>query len=464
MLPKKEVCNDLEMIFDVLMDGVFVLDANARFLYVNKYVWNNLDVRESYFLGKTPQELIDEGFMDKTVVYEAMTTKREVRGMIRLANGEELMSCCVPVFEKDGALKYLVSTVTPMTAIARLRQKLEEKEQQSAMYRREAEHLRRHLLVNHDFICESPSMRTVVETVRKVASMDCTVLITGESGVGKEVIAKIIHVNSARKDAPFIPVSIPAIPENLLESELFGFEEGAFTGSKKGGKPGLFEIAQDGTLFLDEVGDIPPTVQVKLLRAIETGEITRVGGIRSYKFNFRIIAATNKDVEAEVKKGNFRDDLYYRLNIVPIRILPLRERPEDIWPLSSYFLAKMNKKYGMRKEFSRDALACLKEYPWTGNIRELRNVVERLAILSNHETIAADDLRGLLGFPVVAAAAADDVLREYESFERSRLLAALKEADGNKSKAARLLGMTRTKLYRKLKMNGGHGEAERRVP
>jgi PAS domain S-box-containing protein len=439
---------------DSVSDAVIVLTPDSRVMMVNKTLCDILDIRAEEWLGKTPKQLISEGYIDRSTVYETVRTGKEVSDIVHTRNGLEVMSRCRPIFDRGGSLKYLVVTSTSLTELNQLRASLEKERRQTSKYLRELEHLRKTLLINEDFIFESPNMRSVLEIVKKISPMECTVLITGESGVGKEVLAKTIHMNSPKKGAPFIPVSIPAIPESLLESELFGFEEGAFTGSAKGGKMGLFEIAQGGTLFLDEIGDVPLNIQVKLLRAIESGEITRVGATRSIRLKVRIIAATNKSIEGEIKKGNFREDLFYRLNVVPIEIRPLRERVEDIWPLCSYFLEKINHKYGMKKEFTFEALEKLKNHKWPGNVRELRNVVERLAILSNSAQISADDVESIL-CSEPAPFHAQDLLTELDSMERSSILNALKQAKGNRSRAAVLLGISRSKLYRKINQFNG---------
>lgn len=438
-------------IFDAIQDGILILDPNARILSINQFVCEKLQVKKENLIGKTTGQLVKEGLIDRSLAYQVIETQQGVRDITHLTrNGEELMARCVPLFNEEGALQYLVSTVTGVTEINHLKELLKEEKRQNDIYVKEIKYLRSILNLKKDFVFESPGMRDVLEKVKKIASMDSTVFITGESGVGKDVIAEVIHMNSQRTDAPFVSVSIPAIPENLLESELFGFEEGAFTGSRRGGKDGLLKIAEGGTLFLDEVGDIPYKLQVKILKVIETGEINKVGGVKKEKLDVRIIAATNKDVELEIKKGNFREDLYYRLNVVPLKIMPLRERPEAIWPLSFHFLARLNQKYNMQKHFSTEALDELKKYKWPGNIRELKNVVERIAVLSSHDAITLSDVRSIIGHQTNGQKASNTLLHEYEAIERSNILSALKQAKGNKTKAAEILGITRTKLHRKL--------------
>jgi len=247
---------------------------------------------------------------------------------------------------------------------------------------------------NHDnqFVYNSPIMQNVADLALKVSNVDTTIMITGESGVGKEVLANFIHSHSHRKDKPFVKINCSAIPPQLLESELFGYEKGAFTGAGKSGKPGIFELANTGTLFLDEIGEIPLDIQVKLLRVMQENEFMRVGGTKTIKVDIRVIAATNRDLAQEVQKGTFRKDLFYRLNVVPLNIPPLRSRPDDILPLTMHFLDQFNKKHQKCKTICAEVLEAFQNHPWEGNIRELQNMVERLVILSDQDTIGLQDL------------------------------------------------------------------------
>lgn len=243
-----------------------------------------------------------------------------------------------------------------------------------------------------ELVYNSVKMRELINLVKRIAAVDSTVLIQGESGVGKELVADLLYSNSSRKNGPFIKVNCGAIPENLLESELFGYEAGAFTGASKNGKAGLFELAEGGILFLDEIGDMPLNLQVKLLRAIQDMQISRVGGIKPIKMNIRILAGTNRNLHDMVEKGNFREDLFYRLNVVPIYVPPLRERKEDIPALSNYFLKNFNHKYQMNKKLTADVMTCFINYQWPGNVRELENLIERLIITTSHDYINLGDL------------------------------------------------------------------------
>lgn len=256
-----------------------------------------------------------------------------------------------------------------------------------------------------NFIVKSAKMRDLLDMVIRVAQADSIVLITGESGTGKELIASIIHNNSQRKDKQFIKINCGAIPATLLESELFGYEAGAFTGAKKSGKSGYFELADGGTLFLDEIGDLPYNLQVKLLRVLQNHEFNRVGGEKSVKVDVRVIAATNQNLLEKVRSKEFREDLYYRLNVIPVHIPPLRERKEEIPVLVMHFLEVFNRKYKLNRRITPQAIDVFMDYDWPGNIRELENLIERLVVTSNNDIIKAEDLPHVMNKAALPSAA-----------------------------------------------------------
>lgn len=256
-----------------------------------------------------------------------------------------------------------------------------------------------------NFIVKSAKMRDLLDMVIRVAQADSIVLITGESGTGKELIASIIHNNSQRKDKQFIKINCGAIPATLLESELFGYEAGAFTGAKKSGKSGYFELADGGTLFLDEIGDLPYNLQVKLLRVLQNHEFNRVGGEKSVKVDVRVIAATNQNLLEKVRSKEFREDLYYRLNVIPVHIPPLRERKEEIPVLVMHFLEVFNRKYKLNRRITPQVIDVFMDYDWPGNIRELENLIERLVVTSNNDIIKAEDLPHVMNKAALPSAA-----------------------------------------------------------
>jgi DNA-binding NtrC family response regulator len=303
-------------------------------------------------------------------------------------------------------------------------------------------------------IGSSPPMLELYKLIARVSLGRSTVLLEGESGTGKELVARAIHANSPRRHQPFVPVHCAALPETLLESELFGHEKGAFTGAVVS-KPGLFEMANQGTIFLDEIGEIGPSVQVKLLRVIQEQEVRRVGGVAPIKVDVRIIAATNRDLAQLVKSGKFRDDLFYRLNVVRIVLPPLRERREDIPMLAHHFLQKVSAVNGLPvRGFMPETLALLKRYHWPGNVRELENVIERMASLAQGPLFMPEDLPEEVRRADAPMTEGDDALITLEEMEKRHLLRVLRATGGNKVRAAKILGIDRRTLYRMAKRFG----------
>jgi DNA-binding NtrC family response regulator len=308
----------------------------------------------------------------------------------------------------------------------------------------------------------SQKMKDLLELAQKLApGSETTVLIEGETGTGKELLAEYIHFLSPRSSFPFIPINCGAIPKDLFESELFGYEKGAFTGALEKGKIGKVEAAEKGTLFLDEVGELPPAAQVKVLRVLDEKEYFKVGGVEKKKADVRIVAATNRDLESEVKKGNFRDDLYFRLNVVTLHIPPLRERKEDILPLFRFFISRFNEQF--KKEFlqiSKEAEETILSYSWTGNIRELRNAVERIVLLEKGDTILGQHLSFLTGKggPSEEAARFKPFIPPQgivlDQVEKEYILEALRIKKGNKSEAAKMLGISRSALIYRMEKHG----------
>jgi DNA-binding NtrC family response regulator len=316
-----------------------------------------------------------------------------------------------------------------------------------------------------NIVARSTKMQEVLATVERVAPTNSTVLLGGESGVGKDLIARAIHEKSRRAGGPFIKINSTAIPENLLESELFGYERGAFTGAAAS-KPGKFELADKGTLFLDEIGDVPPATQVKLLRVLQEREFERLGGTRTIKVDVRLIAATNRDLRAALEQGTFREDLYYRLNVVPIDIAPLRERKEDIPELANLFVARFASDSGKPvNSISPAAMQILLHHHWPGNVRELQNIIERACALAKGTVLETSDIH-LDVRPVKAANGASGFLPEgmtLEHWEDEMIQEALRRANGNKSQAARLLGLSRNALRYRLSKIGIADEGEKEL-
>jgi two-component system response regulator AtoC len=303
-----------------------------------------------------------------------------------------------------------------------------------------------------NIIGESTEMRKVFSLIEKVSVSDSTVLILGESGTGKELVATTIHYRSRRKDRPLIKVNCAALPEGLIESELFGHEKGAFTGALKR-KPGRFELADRGSIFLDEIGDLPPTTQSKILRVIQERQFERIGATANLTVDVRIIAATNKNLEEEVKAGRFREDLYYRLNVIPITLPPLRERREDVPALIEFFMDRYRKKLSKNVRFSKDAVDLLLVYEYPGNVRELENIIERCVTLSAGKMIGKEELPSIIRTDTSTAKSLllSDIAADAE---KDHIIRVLRTTQGNKTKAAEILGISRKNLWEKLKIYG----------
>ncbi|MBX6395365.1 MAG: sigma 54-interacting transcriptional regulator, partial [Alicyclobacillaceae bacterium] len=338
--------DQLNAIIDNAYDGILIADELGYVVRVNPAFCRLSGLPESAYVGKHLTELVKTGiFREPSVTWQALQERRPISGIQRYPTGQEHLVSAVPIVNGEGDIKGAVANIRDMTELSRLREQLEATQEKSRQYESELQDLRKRL-AQDEIVAVSPAMAKVIELAGRVANFDSTVLILGESGVGKEVVARYIHRVGNRSDGPFVEINCGALPEDLLESELFGYEPGAFTGARRTGKTGLFEAADGGILFLDEIGEMSPALQVKLLRVIQDQEFTRVGGVETVRVNCRIIAATHRDLKEQVRRGLFREDLFYRLYVVPIYIPPLRERPEDIPALVQYYLKKYNEKYG----------------------------------------------------------------------------------------------------------------------
>ncbi|MCE5335614.1 MAG: sigma 54-interacting transcriptional regulator [Desulfobacteraceae bacterium] len=452
---------ELEDVLEASHDGLFITDGECRVLMVNS-AWERIcGVDRAHVVGRFASSLVRDGMYSESCAYEALRQQRKTTIMLEMTAGDKvgqkIMATGIPIFAEDGRIKRVVVNVRDITEILYLKDLLEKTRQLNEIYAAELEQMRLQQIGRDDnVVARSPKTRRIFEMAAQVAKVDSTVLITGESGVGKEVIANAIHRCSHRSNGPLIKVNCGAIPENLLESELFGYEAGAFTGAKKQGKPGLFELADKGTLFLDEVGDIALSLQVKLLRALQDRKIMRVGGIKSLPVDVRIIAATNRNIVQMVASGMFREDLYYRLNVVSIEIPPLRERKEDIPPLVLTFLEKINKKYQFEKRFSPMVIDHFVHYSWPGNIRELENVIERMLVMTEDEEIKIGHLPAfMVNYSLPAGGTTMTVPnlplnKAVENLEIEMIRQALKK-HGSTRKAASVLRISQSAVMRKLK-------------
>jgi PAS domain S-box-containing protein len=392
-----ETNRDLESIFNYSHDGIYVTDGKGDTLKVNPGSERNFGLSSDQLIGQNVVDLENQGVFKPSVVQKVLKEQKRITLYQETRAGKVTMATGNPIFDDDGRIIRVICNSMDITELTLLKERLKWNEEMVQRYETELLELRQKDTKIDGFIVNSEKMKNVLNLITKVATVDSNVILTGESGTGKDVVARAIHTYSNRNKKPFIKVNCGAIPDNLLESELFGYDSGAFTGAKKGGKPGYFELADKGTLFLDEIGELPFSLQAKLLQAIQEKVIQRVGGTCSIKVDFRLVAATNRDLAEMVKKGEFREDLYYRLNVIPVQLPPLRDRKEEIPFLIKYFLNKFNSQYNMEKTIKTNALTMLLNYHWPGNVRQLQNVMERLIILSDGSTISPEDILYILG-------------------------------------------------------------------
>lgn len=389
---QKELVKELEDTFNSSYDEIFVIDGRGTTKRINKVGESYYGVPVESLLGKNVIELEKAGYFSPSVSRLVLKEKKRITIIQKTKSGKQLITTGNPVFNENGDITRIVVNSRDVSELLNLKKQLEDTGQLVESYRQQLLKLSQEKVRSNELVAQSPQMKRVIEMVEKVAQVDSTVLIMGESGAGKGVVASRLHSLSKRSKGPFITINCGAIPEHLLESELFGYEGGAFTGARREGKSGLLELASGGTVFLDEITELPLGLQVKLLQVIQEKRLIRVGGSRYINVDIRFVAATNRDIHRMVSEGSFREDLYYRLNVIPIIIPPLRYRQEDIPVLVDYFLDKLNKKYEKNKKFSPEAINVLKGYNWPGNVRELENLVERLLVTKEGSEISASHL------------------------------------------------------------------------
>ncbi|MEZ0116719.1 UNVERIFIED_ORG: PAS domain S-box-containing protein [Heyndrickxia coagulans] len=450
----KHVMIDGFALGDEISDGICVTDDCGIVLRVNKAYTRITGIAENEIVGR-PVQFLRKKF-NNPVTEKVLKEKKKISAMSTVANNKKVLLTGTPILNEHGELIQVYTIMRDLTEMMMLKEQLEEKEKESERYT-EALKLLNERKKQSNFIGQSSSMINIKRLIEQVSHTDATVLITGETGSGKEVIANEIFRNSTRKDHPFIKVNCAAIPETLLESELFGYEKGAFTGAQQKAKPGLLEMAHKGTILLDEIGEMPMKLQSKLLRCLQEQEITRVGGTKPIKLDIRVIAATNQNLQKQIKNGFFREDLYYRLNVIPIQVPPLKERKEDIYLLAHHFLEKFNKKYKKHKMFEAGAVDILASYPWPGNVRELENMIERLVIIRDEKTIEKEDVATALGETNSSAKRKNQIIMPLkaavENLERDMIIQALKKY-GSTHKAAKILGVAQPTVVRKAKALG----------
>jgi len=385
------LARERDAIIDSSSDGLFVCDAEANVLRMNPASERIHQLAAEEIVGRNMRELIEQGFIDRSAALEASRSLKPVT-LLQNKHGRRLMSIATPVFDDAGKLVRIVVSERDISEIDRLQRELEQQEALSDEFREKIRAMQLAEVESRQVIARSPNMLRALQQALKVSKADSSVLILGESGVGKGLIADLIHQHSARSQFPLIKINCGAIPESLIEAELFGYEKGAFTGAQDKGKPGQLELADRGILFLDEIAELPLPSQVKLLRFLEDGRLTRLGATSGRKVDVRILAATHRNLEEMVEKRAFRHDLYYRLNVIPIQVPALRDRRECLVPLLRHYIDFFSEKNQCQKKLSGPALDALAAYAFPGNVRELMNICERLVVMTDTEVIDLVDL------------------------------------------------------------------------
>lgn len=440
----------LKSVIDSSYDAIFVCDHNAVGLMMNEAYTRMTGVKPDELIGKKMEDLVKEGIISSSATLKVLEEKRSVT-IVQSVKGKELLVTGNPVFNEKGEITHVVSNLRDISELNRLREEIKENRELKERYLNELKRMKQKELEElhlDGVIAQSDEIIEALNLAKKLAKVDTTVLLLGESGVGKEVFANIIQSASPRANKPYMKVNCAAIPEHLLESELFGYERGAFTGAYEL-KKGYFEQADGGTIFLDEIGEMSLELQAKLLRVLQNYEIVRVGSTKPIKVDVRVISATNRDLKKMVEEGRFRNDLFYRLNVVPMRIPPLRERKADIPPLAYSFLNKINKRYGLNKRFSVDVIEQFERYDWPGNIREMENLIERLVITSDDDIITIENLPDhLLG--VEELPRTKSLKDTLEQVERKIIRDAIKKYKTTR-KAAEALGVSQSTIVKKMK-------------
>lgn len=426
----------LELVFDNVENGIYIVDGKGVTVGVNQTFERMSGFSHRELVGRSLYDMVGPGNrFSGSASLIVLERKAPATATYSTATNRKLLVKGQPIFDGKGEIRYVINTIWDLTVV-HYQQQID------------ADTARDHLLQEEDIITCSLPMTRAIDLALRVAGTNSTILLSGESGVGKSLIARLIHRTSARKDKPFVQINCGAIPESLIESELFGYEAGSFTGADKRGKSGLFESATGGTIFLDEISELPLHLQSKLLGVLQEREFLRIGGRTPTRVDVRLIAASNRDLAALANDGRFRDDLYYRLNVVPIHLPSLRNRRDDIPLLIRYFADRYNRKYQTYKEFTPALVEELRQRPWRGNIRELENLVERLIVTSPGDQITGNDA-------ALAGSSAPEVtggtLRQrLEAHERQLLIQALQQHRTTR-RAAEALGISQATAARKLK-------------
>lgn len=459
----QELNNELNAIIASSDDGLWVCDADGKVLRINAASERLNMIQAEDVLGRSMYDLQAEGFIDRSVTLKVLKTRRRQNILQRTRSGKKLILTGNPVFNEAGEMIRVVVNERDITDLDALTRKLKEQVAIRDKMRHQMLEMQLEEITAKSLIARSPVMVKVIQQALKLSQVKTTALIFGASGTGKGIIAKLIHKHSDRADNPMITINCGAIPENLVETELFGYQKGAFTGADQKGKAGHLELAHKGTLFLDEIAELPLSSQVKLLRFLENGRVARVGGTTSRTVDVRILCATHQDLDQLAGEGKFRRDLYYRLHVIPICIPPLRERKECIWPLIQHYIAHFGQQMGNQHKthVSREAMDTLMAYPFPGNVRELINLCERLVVMTEGREITSEDLPDSVTSTVARSKDSPagnlhqgETLAQMLAVVERRILLDAQKRYGSQARIAQALGVNQSTIARKLKKLG----------
>ncbi|MFZ5648651.1 MAG: sigma-54 interaction domain-containing protein [Bacillota bacterium] len=456
----KKRLRQLEAVFEHCHDGISIVDRHGKILSSNPAMQRLYKMAAEDYVGKNVNDLVLEGTFNNSVSAQVISTGRPVTILQEVSSGTRCLTTGVPVFNEEGQLEMVVVNSYDVTELYALKERLRQSQKLAGGYQAELTDMRIAQMQKEDIVVRSKKMLDILDLARRLAAVDTTVLIVGESGTGKELVATLLHRASPRRsEKPYIKINCGAIPRDLLEAELFGYEHGAFTGAARDGRSGLFELADGGSVFLDEIGELPIDLQVKLLRVLQEREFNRVGGSKVVKVDVRVIAASNKNLAELVSMGRFREDLYYRLNVVPINVPPLRERVEDIVALAQHYVRNFNRKYGLEKVLSAELIDVMESYTWPGNVRELVNVVERMVVTSKGNILGAEEFPLDIPVPKNCHVGREINIKKVniqEAVEETEkhVIAEVLQKSRNTTIAAKSLGISRATLARKMRKYG----------
>ena len=453
LLPDRDT---LLKILDHMYDELFVINAEGVIIYVNRACERHYGVQPSEMIGKTVEECTEQGFWYPPISPIALRDPK-IATYEQVSNtGLKLVATVTPVFDKEGNLEMVVENLRDLPKLEEIKSNLEETQNLLSRYKQEVQTLRQEEL-HQDFVVQSKKMKEILKLSQQVAKVDSSVILLGETGTGKSLLAKYIHRVSSRKNESFITVNCASIPDQLIESELFGYAPGAFTGANPKGKIGLLGLADGGTLFLDEISEIPLHLQAKLLQILQEKQYFPVGSTKINTIDCRVLAATNQDLSQLVDQGKFRKDLYYRLNTIEIEVPPLRKRKKDLVKLIQFFINRYDRKYKMEHNLTPDALAILSQYTWPGNVRELEHIIERMVVTSSSQTISAEHLPNLHNRDAIKfSEGVDEDVSLDEAMIQAEMCIVSEAYRNLKSsyKVAKALKITQSRAYRLLKKHG----------